>query len=130
MKPWGTPPTSAAGLGSGAKLVSQGGVEFVEAGGARFIRAPTGRTFNVPDGWEVRLANGGDGIVAQRPGSPNNVWTLRVMDPNAQNPAGYFRYSDGTGQYSRWDNGGYGANNNDPYSHPGWDQQGPMERYP
>ena len=48
--------------------------------------------------WPVQRATNGRGIVFQRPGAVGNADSLRIMQGNARNPDGYFRYYNANGQ--------------------------------
>lgn len=64
----------------------------------RFITTPRGTTFDAPAGWVSREADNGKGIVVQRPGAVGNADSIRIMEPTAQYPNGYFRYYNSSGQ--------------------------------
>lgn len=78
-------------------------VNTVPSSGKTFVVTPAGTAYDVPAGWELRTADNGRGIVAQHPdhiGVGNGKQhEIRIMEPNHQNPTGYSRYTNGTGQY-------------------------------
>ena len=80
---------------TGAGVAGAGG-----GGGRTFVTTPRGTTFDIPEGYVGREADNGQGIVYQEPGAPGNAGSIRIMEPNAQNPSGYFRYynNEGPGQ--------------------------------
>jgi hypothetical protein len=74
--------------------------ETAGGGGRTFVTTPRGTTFDIPEGYVGREADNGAGIVFQEPGAPGNAGSIRIMEPTAQYPDGYFRYynSEGNGQ--------------------------------
>ena len=94
--------------GMAAGMVGPGGIvrgagraaTKVGAGAARssFVTTPRGTTFDIPKGWVGREADNGKGIVYQRRGAPGNVDSIRIMEPTAKYPNGYFRYYNERGQ--------------------------------
>ena len=77
-------------------LAAKGGGDV----GRTFVTTSRGTTFDIPKGWVGREADNGVGIVYQRPEAPGNAESIRIMEPTADYPNGYFRYysSEGRGQ--------------------------------
>jgi len=73
-----------------------------EAAGAvvayRFVKGWSGTLVPVPADWIGRVADNGQGMIYQQPGASGNANSIRIMDPNAQNPNGYIRYYNELGQ--------------------------------
>lgn len=57
---------------------------------------PPPRPAGVPAGWTARPANNGMGTVYQRPGSPGDSSSVRIMDPGAdpRYPHGYVKFTN------------------------------------
>ncbi len=53
---------------------------------------------NVPAGWEKRSADNSRGVIYQKPESIGNGDSIRIMQPTARYPLGYFRYYNNLGQ--------------------------------
>jgi RHS repeat-associated protein len=66
--------------------------------GGVFVTTPRGVTYKIPDGWIPRVANNGRGIVFQEPGAEGNDNSIRIMEPNSQNPNGYVTIYNSKGQ--------------------------------
>lgn len=83
--------------------------------GTRVPRTPyvvtkNGHAIKIPEGWEGRVAKDGKGLVYQKPGPGlhPDADSLRIVDPNNQNPSGYIRYYNERGQSLDR----FGSNNN------------------
>ena len=59
---------------------------------------PSGQFVSVPDPWPSRVANNGQRIVYQKPGSTGNADMIRIMDPTTRYPNGYIVYYNSDGQ--------------------------------
>ncbi|WP_320671610.1 RHS repeat-associated core domain-containing protein [Patulibacter defluvii] len=64
----------------------------------RFVTTSRGTTFDIPQGWVAREADNGKGVVYQRPGATGNADMIRIMEPTARYPKGYYRYYNEHGQ--------------------------------
>jgi RHS repeat-associated protein len=83
----------AAGAARGAVQAGAGAARSL-----RFVTTSRGTTFDIPKGWGAREADNGKGIVYQRPGAAGNADSIRIMEPTAKYPNGYFRYYNEHGQ--------------------------------
>lgn len=66
--------------------------------GSVFVTTPRGISYKIPDGWIGREARNRRGIIFQRPGADGDADSIRIMEPNAQNPNGYVTIYNSKGQ--------------------------------
>lgn len=120
---------SGSGSRSWTSLKSPGHATKAGAGAGRstrFVTTPRGTTFDIPKGWAAREADNGKGIVYQRPGATGNADMVRIMEPTAKYPKGYFRYYNEHGQPL----GANGKPGPQSATHHSEDFQGPLAGWP
>lgn len=100
-----TDPTGRTNLNEQSSVISAEGSynaravpTFSRVLSRRFVATPRGTLFEVPKGWVARPASNGKGIVYQRPGATGNADSIRIMEPTARYPNGYFRFYNSKGQ--------------------------------
>ena len=95
--------SSGGGGGSNGRGSGTGGSVFPPniAGGTenyQYVSTHSGKQVAIPQGWTSRVADNGQGMVYQKPGSTGNANMIRVMEPTTLYPQGYVRYYNQHGQ--------------------------------
>lgn len=63
-----------------------------------YVTTPRGVTYKIPEGWVSQAARSGKGIIFRPPGTTGDANTIRIMEPNVQNPNGYVVIYNSHGQ--------------------------------